>query len=396
MAISQITEYDKCCGCSVCESICPKHCITMVPNNEGFLYPKINKENCIECQLCIKTCPINKSPYNLNEDFNQKVYACKNKDIKALRRSSSGGVFFELAQYVLTKKGIVFGVIYKDKTTIFTTAETYEELLPMLGSKYVQSNKRFIWPKVKQELKNDRLVLFTGTPCEIGALKNFLKRDYENLICAEVMCMGVPSPIVFSKHLDDLEKKYHSRITQINCRSKEYGAFTHSLTLKFENGKKYFRAQYAEPFIKNFHSRLFLRKSCHNCSYKKEHRDSDITMADFWGIENTNIPILEKDGVSMIIIHSQKGEDIFNLIKDKFEYYPTTMEVAKKHQPMMTQSCTPSSLREQFFEELKQKPDKSFAQIINKYNPITAKDVLRSKLKELRWLRNIIQNNKQK
>lgn len=394
MAISEITDAKKCCGCGVCESVCPKNCITMKANDEGFLYPVIDGTNCIECGLCIKSCPINVCPESANKDFEREVYACRNKNSEIRYKSSSGGFFYELAKYVLDQNGIVFGVIYKELKAIYAFAETEEELIPMLGSKYVQSYKNGIWSRIKKEVLSGRKVLFSGTPCEVGALRSYLKRDYDNLICVDFICMGTPSPAMFTWHLRDLEKKYKSKITSMSCRSKKYGAYTHSLLLDFENGKQYFRAQYAEPYIKSFHSRLYLRKSCHDCSYKKEKRESDFTMADFWGLQFSGIPMSVDGGVSMLIVQSEKAKKILDLLKSKFEMYPTTMEIALKMQPMMTSSCSPEERREEFFNDCKINSNKKFSQVINKYIPVTAKDILRSRLKQVDFLRNLVQKNR--
>lgn len=320
MAISQITEFDKCCGCGVCESVCPRNCIKMVFNNEGFLYPQINAQECIECKLCIKSCPINFSPDSSNVLYKREAYACKNTNKEILYKSSSGGVFYEISKYVLNNNGVVFGVIYKDKEAIYAMAESEDEVMPMLGSKYVQSN--------------------------------------------------------------------------LSCRSKEYGANTHSLTLYFKNGKKYFRPQFAEPYIKSFHSRLYMRKSCHQCAYKKELRESDFTMADFWGIDKLKLPISKEGGISMLIIQSSKAKRIFEEIKNHFEIYPTSMDIAKEVQPMMISSCSASPKRDLFFQQFNSRSDERFSEIINDFIPITRLEKLRSCMKRVKVLRIVVQSIK--
>lgn len=394
MAISQITEIDKCCGCGVCESVCPRNCIKMAFDNEGFLYPQINAQECVECKLCIKSCPINFCPDSSNVLYKREVYACKNTNKEILYKSSSGGVFYEISKYVLNNNGVVFGVIYKDKEAIYAMAENEDELMPMLGSKYVQSNKYNIWPNVKRQLKTGKLVLFSGTPCEIGALRGYLRKDYDNLICVDFICMGTPSPAVFQRHLRDLEDQYGAEITSLSCRSKEYGANTHSLTLEFKNGKKYFRPQFAEPYIKSFHSRLYMRKSCHQCAYKKELRESDFTMADFWGIDKLKLPISKEGGISMLIIQSSKAKRIFEEIKNHFEIYPTSMDIAKEVQPMMISSCSASPKRDLFFQQFNSRSDERFSEIINDFIPITKLEKLRSCLKRVKVLRIVVQSIK--
>lgn len=397
MAISQITDLEKCCGCSVCADICPKSSITMQTNNEGFLYPVINPATCIECNICQKYCSVNTCSNTLQDHltFEQEVYACRNVSNEILMKSSSGGVFYELAKLTLAKGGVVYGADFDVQHVVrHIKISTLADVDRLLGSKYVQSDKRGIWKDVHNELLTGHNVLFCGTPCEIGALRNFLRKDYENLLCVDFICMGTPSPEVWRRHITDIETYYKEKAETISFRTKKYGAYTHSLSLSFPSGRKYWRPQFAEPYVKAFHSRLYLRKSCHKCSYKKIHRDSDITMADFWGIQNTDIPIQTDKGVSMLIIQSPKGKAEFDKVKCYFELYKTTIEVAKQVQPMMVSSCKADPKRSEFFEDFISNPNEKLARIISKYVSITIYEVLRSKLKQIDFLRRIVQKYK--
>ncbi|NDV66989.1 Coenzyme F420 hydrogenase/dehydrogenase, beta subunit C-terminal domain [Bacteroides sp. 224] len=396
MAILKITDKIKCCGCGICSAICPQKCIEMRPSTEGFLYPNIDISKCTECSLCKNICPTNSCLPNRNIHFPVKVYACKNKNKSILSMSSSGAFFYEIGKWVIEKGGCVFGVKFDDNMkAIHAKAENINELKTFLGSKYVQSDKDSIWLSVKNELKKKRLVLFSGTPCEIGALRNYLQKDYENLILIDFICMGVPSPMILRKHLDDIEKKYKSKIATLSFRSKKYGANSHSLSIKFSNGKEYFRALYAEPYIKSFHSCISLRESCHNCCYKKSHRESDITMADFWGINTTNIKLSITNGISMIIIHSPTGKIIFDNIASCFDYEQSSIDVAQSVQPMLTSSCNPSKDRNAFFEDFNQRKNhQSFKEISHKYVPISKQNIMRSKIKEIGFIRQFIQKTK--
>lgn len=388
MAIERITNVDKCCGCSICSTICPTHSIKMEYNNEGFLYPVIDPEKCIECRLCIKKCPINSKPIPFEQTYKSTAFACENKNDKILEKSSSGGFFYEISKLVLDKGGVVFGAAFMfDQEVKHVKVETIDSLEMLMGSKYVQSVKENIWEDVKKELLTQRLVLFSGTPCEVGALMNFLGKSYENLLSIDFICMGVPSPLVYKKHLRELKSKYKSEIKFLTFRTKKYGAFTHSLYVKFQNNRKYFRTQFAEPYVKGFHARLFLRSSCHSCSFKQEHRVSDITMADFWGLNRTNIPLNREKGVSMIIVQSSKGKAFFNLIKSNFKCFSTDMETVKNFQLMYTKSCDPSPHRASFFSDMNQLKDEKLDEIIKRYCPIKFKDLFRSKLKQYKILR---------
>lgn len=395
MAISYITEKEKCCGCGICESICPQDCITMRPDEEGFLRPVIKHKNCIECGACQKSCPTNSIPQTSHSNDESLVFACKNKDREILYKSSSGGFFYEIARQIISEEGIVFGaVIDSCKEVKHVGATSLEEVLPMMGSKYVQSNTAGIWPRVKAELQTGRLVLFSGTPCQVGALLSYLGKDYDNLVCIDFICMGVPSPLVFHRHIIDLENKFGSKAEHIDFRPKKYAALALALQIDFANGKKYFRAQYAEPFVKSFYSRVYLRPSCHCCAYKRAHRESDITMSDFRGLEQTGLLMTLRGGLSMIMLHSAKGREFFDRIKERFDYEQTTEAMAIKIQPMLTRSCTASPYREAFFLRFNESTQETFANIINKYEAISRKDILRSKLKEVDWIRHLIQRCK--
>lgn len=391
MAITEITTYLKCCGCGVCATVCPKHCISMHYNEEGFLYPYIDKDLCIECKLCQKSCPTNNSTNITDNNITPKVFACVNKNINILKNSSSGGVFFNLANYIITNGGVVYGASFDlDNMVKHIRINSIGELPLLMGSKYVQSNTTHIWNQIKTDLDSGHNVLFSGTPCEVGALKKFLKHDYVNLFCIDLICMGTPSPGVWKRHISDIEKKYHSRATFATFRNKQYGANAHSLFIKFNNGKLYWRPIYAEPYVKAFHSRLFLRPSCHNCSYKGTNRVSDITLADFWGIETTNISIDHSNGISMVIIHSQKGIDLFSKNKEQFYYQETTIETAQRVQPMLTTSCEPNGNRNAFFKSFKDNPNIPFSKIVNKFQKITVADKIRYRLKKkTNWLRTL-------
>lgn len=322
--INIISDKD-CCGCRACENICPKKAITMIENKEGFLYPQIDKSKCINCGLCKKVCPlINKvnKPDFLNENI---CYSAKNKNIKALENSSSGGMFWVLAKYVLDNGGLVVGAeMTKDHIVQHCIIDNESDLLKLMGSKYVSSNTNDVFSKIKKELDKKRLVLFSGVPCQVAGLTNFLIKNYDNLITVDIVCHGVPSQKLFTKYVEYLEDKYKGKLLDYKFRSKEasdWGSFN-GLAKFSKNGKiitKKINADF-DPYYHNFLKGKNYRESCYECKFANKNRISDITIADFWGIEKTNPEFLDKKGVSAVIINTEKGKKIFDIIKENIIY----------------------------------------------------------------------------
>lgn len=314
-----------CCGCRACENICPKKAITMIENKEGFLYPQIDKSKCINCGLCKKVCPlINKvnKPDFLNENI---CYSAKNKNIKALENSSSGGMFWVLAKYVLDNGGLVVGAeMTKDHIVQHCIIDNESDLSKLMGSKYVSSNTNDVFSKIKKELDKKRLVLFSGVPCQVAGLTNFLIKNYDNLITVDIVCHGVPSQKLFTKYVEYLEDKYKGKLLDYKFRSKEasdWGSFN-GLAKFSKNGKiitKKINADF-DPYYHNFLKGKNYRESCYECKFANKNRISDITIADFWGIEKTNPEFLDKKGVSAVIINTEKGKKIFDIIKENIIY----------------------------------------------------------------------------
>lgn len=314
-----------CCGCRACENICPKKAITMIENKEGFLYPQIDKSKCINCGLCKKVCPlINKvnKPDFLNENI---CYSAKNKNVKALENSSSGGMFWVLAKYVLDNGGLVVGAeMTKDHIVQHCIIDNESDLSKLMGSKYVSSNTNDVFSKIKKELDKKRLVLFSGVPCQVAGLTNFLIKNYDNLITVDIVCHGVPSQKLFTKYVEYLEDKYKGKLLDYKFRSKEasdWGSFN-GLAKFSKNGKiitKKINADF-DPYYHNFLKGKNYRESCYECKFANKKRISDITIADFWGIEKTNPEFLDKKGVSAVIINTEKGKKIFDIIKENIIY----------------------------------------------------------------------------
>lgn len=309
---------ENCTGCFACYSICPKQAITMEQDEKGFKYPVINKEKCIDCGMCKKTCPIiNKKKEPIEE---QKVYAVKNKDLNTRLSSSSGGVFIEIARHIVDKNGCVFGAVYDEENNVkHIKVENIQDINLLKTSKYVQSDINNTYKEVKDELMKDRYVLFSGTPCQIaGLLKTLNNINQDKLITCDIVCHGVPSPRVFKDYKKILEKKYESKIKSINFRHKNENA-PQNFCVEFEQGKKYIKKLSKDIYYKLFIKNFILRENCFDCKYSNMDRVSDITLGDFWGIDKSIRNFNDNKGVSLVILNTFKGKDIFEKIHNKFE-----------------------------------------------------------------------------
>ena len=323
-----IKEKKNCCGCEACVQRCPKSCITMREDNEGFLYPEIDKDICIDCGLCEKVCPV------INQAEERKplaVYAAKHKDEQIRMASSSGGAFTAIAESVIDEGGVVFGAKFnQDWNVVHSYTETKEGLGAFRGSKYVQSRIGESYKEAESFLKAGRKVLFSGTPCQIAGLKRFLRKEYDNLLTVDFICHGVPSPGVWREYLKEetarqcseknsvLQRPIHERnafIEGISFRDKRLGwkKFSFALALSTTNGSGAKNTVLlSEPlnkniFLRGFLADLYLRPSCHACPSKSLKSGSDITIGDFWGVQNVMPEIDDDKGVSVVMVNSEKA-----------------------------------------------------------------------------------------
>lgn len=362
--MEKIVEKKKCCGCYACINTCPRNAIIMEENKDGFFYPKIDQKKCINCGLCKKNCPV----LNCKKDVEHKVraFACYNNNENDRLNSSSGGIFILLAKEIIKKNGIVFGAAFDDNLELnHFSVENNKELDKLMGSKYVQSKIGYSYKKAKKALDDGKYVLFTGTPCQIEGLKSFLKKDYENLFTQDIICHGVPSPKVLKKYIKYQEDLHGEKLKNIMFRNKDRGWTLFRTKLLFDT-KEFSDIHTNDLFMKSFLSNLSLRDSCYNCSFKKKYRLSDITLADYWGI-NKNHPELNDDkGISLVLINSEKGNELFKLISDKIVYTETNFEKAIKHNSAMLNSPLQPNNKENFFNNLDLLP---FDELVKKNVP---------------------------
>lgn len=340
-----IKDKSKCSGCHSCYNICPKQCITMKEDQEGFWYPELDVEQCIDCGLCEKRCPI------LNDmkiDNQPQAYACYNKDESIRKESSSGGVFTLLASLVIEKGGIVYGASFNNENMVeHIEIDNVNDLNKLRGSKYVQSKIGNTYSRVKDYLNQGRLVYFSGTPCQIDGLLAFLNKRYDNLILQDIVCHGVPSPKVWKKYLEQFNIEEDAKIS---FRDKSTGWDSYSFTI--DQKEKFTQLSSQNEYMKVFLKDLCLRPSCYDCHSKSLHRNSDITLADFWGIKNICPELYDNKGTSLVFINSKKGKELFENIKQDIEYKEVNIEEASKYNPSSYKSVPVPDKRNKYMENI--------------------------------------------
>ena len=345
-----ITDKSKCSGCGSCMNACPKNAIIMQYDSEGFSYPQVDRNNCIDCSLCDKVCPvITKSDY---DEQLKLAYAVKTTDEQARRKSTSGGIAYSLASFVLDNGGVVFGVGYeKEMKVSHMMVDNKDDLVKLQGSKYVQSDTKDTYKQAKELLDSGVLVLYTGSACQIEGLHSYLRKDYDNLITQDFICHGVPSVGLWDKYLKETA---FCKATDIVFRDKSKGWETKSEFVVKKGEKVIFK----EPFYLNQYYYFFaqnysLRHICYECPFKSGYRRSDITVADLWGIAKL-LPEGSYDdkGTSLTIINSKKGKQIFEKIQDRVWVKEISYDKAIENNMMALKSVKKPSTREAFFEDI--------------------------------------------
>lgn len=346
-----ITDKKNCCGCSACASACPKQCIIMKSDNEGFLYPCVNKDICIDCGLCEKVCnELHPSPQRKP----LQVLAAINKDEEIRLKSSSGGIFYILAEMTFSEGGAVFGARFDENwQVIIDYAETMTGVEAFMGSKYVQARIENAYKDAKRFLIEGRKVLFSGTPCQVAGLKQFLRKEYDNLLTVDFICHGTPSPRVWEMYLDEVVSSCKS-VESISFRNKSNGWKHLHFSVEYNpttNTTSLLSSASHNQYMKAFLADLTLRPSCSFCSAKSGSSNSDITIADFWGIWNVNPEMYDNKGTSMIFINTDKGRQA--LPSEEFvKYSDSDYEIALKYNKACAVSVAPNPKREQFFAQL--------------------------------------------
>lgn len=384
-----IKSKESCCGCTACMNACPKKCISMKEDEEGFKYPHIDKSKCIRCGLCERTCPIIKQI--ISNEKNHKAYAIRSKEKEILSTSTSGGFFTDLANYVFDNNGVVVGASYENGIVkhILIDSKERELLYKLRGSKYVQSELGSVFTSIKEYLVKGRIVCFSGTPCQVNGLLKYLNKKYDNLITVDVICHGVPSPKLFKKYIEYQESKYNSKIKELNFRNKTYGYHSGTMKIVFENNKNYCGSARTDYMLKSFFSEISSRPSCYSCKFKCDNHPSDFTIFDCWNAKRLVATLDDDDrGYTNLFVNTQKGEEVFSIIKNKYYYYVVDKEKAIKYDGIMVRnSAKPNKNRNLFYPSLN---EKGLDRTINELIPITKKDYFVEKAKKVLYKLGIL------
>lgn len=379
MAINVIDKI-KCTGCCACMNSCPTAAIKMEMDEAGFRYPKVDTNLCINCGVCERVCPIDKEQQTV--DSSPEVYAAWSMNPEVRFKSTSGGMFSELAYAVLQLGGVVAGAVYRsDNLVEHVIVADAKGIDRLRQSKYLQSEIGDVYKQIKTYLGDGVYVMFVGSPCQVAGLKSFLRKDYEKLITVDFICRGMNSPKAYRYWLNDLEERYNSKVTNVWFKYKKHGwkESPRCTKVTFENGKECILDADKNSFMRGYlDGNLYLRPSCSDCQFKGIARRSDITLADFWSIPKK----LDDDkGTSMVLINSEKGRNLFGKIKDKVFYYQRSFEEVSKGNVCFRESAVINPKGEEFLGRL---GEKKFDHLVREYAPISLKKGIRRELSRIK------------
>lgn len=364
----QITNKIDCCGCNACGDICNKDAISFKTDNEGFWYPEVDMDKCVDCGLCEKVCPVINAKELKKNDLPQSIcYAAEHKNLEVVFDSTSGGLFSALADIIYKEEGYVGGAVFNEDFSVSHFISNSKSDLPRLrSSKYLQSNLEGFFVKVRDIVKEGVPVLVCGGPCQMAALRAFLRKDYPNLIIADYICRGINSPKVWRKYLDSFEERYGSKVVYCKAKSKEYGWRNLTQKVILENGKAYYETRSQSNFTRGYlKTGVYCRPSCYDCKFKGYPRIADFTLADFWGIEKVDSSMEKNLGTSLVMVNSKKGEEFFEKVKKKINYIEVPFESIEAGNRSLNKSLEPCKIdRDQFFSDLEKM---SFLELAKKY-----------------------------
>lgn len=372
-------DYEKCTGCGACVQRCPKRCISWTQREFGFRYPQIEKDACVNCGLCEKVCPTDKA---LEVPVEQKVYAAVHKDTEVLAKSTSGGAFTAIADAIFAQGGIVYGAAMLDDMQVKHIRTTgKDDFEGLRSSKYLQSDTGTTYQMVEQDLKQGKFVLYSGTPCQIDGLKNFLGKDYETLYTVDIVCHGVGSQAYFDKYMDFARERY-GKIKALRFRSKEYAGWSCGGVVVVDSSDCLKKIPYRD--FDNYYYSYFLsgdiyRKSCYSCKYANTNRVGDFTLGDYWGVEALNLPLQTENGCSLLLVNNQHAMQLLDEI-ESLDRVETTVEQAAHCNKQLN---APSKLMDSRQNRIGEYESMSGQQIQKEYLKNHRKTVVKGQLKAL-------------
>ncbi|WP_276520475.1 Coenzyme F420 hydrogenase/dehydrogenase, beta subunit C-terminal domain [Acetobacterium wieringae] len=347
-------EKNKCTGCGVCENVCPKGNISMESDSEGFLYPEIDVINCISCEMCVTHCPVI-NPLESTEKLKElKAYAAWSRNKEIRYNSTSGGIFSELAHMIILQGGYVAGAIYDENLLVHHhISNCKDDIIKLRQSKYVQSKTGKIYARIKKILDDGKLAMFVGSPCQVSGLNRFLDKEYKNLLTCDFICRGANSPKAYLKYLLSLENKFGSKVERVWFKNKKNGWNKFCTKIEFENGQEYYADRYTDPYMKGYLKyNLFIRPSCSQCQFKGLPRYSDITLADYWGVNLRDENVDIEQGISLIIINTKNGKANYDLLIKRIFRKESDLTDALKNNQCANVSIKHGIYRDKFFEEI--------------------------------------------
>lgn len=344
---SNVSELEKhlCCGCGACVHNCKFQCISMKQDEEGFYYPSVDLNTCVSCRACVHNCP---SLKGRKSSKNYTTYICKNKSLQQRKAASSGGVFLPLASELIKRNGYVAGAVMEDLHCMHKLEKTLDTCMKFCGSKYVQSSLGDLFPQIKNLLEASTPVLFSGSPCQVAGLKEYLNIEYPHLFCVDFLCHGVPSPGVFARYIEEQQRKYGGSLQNVAFRHKgKAWSRASSMQYTLTDGNIVFEQD--DLFLLGFMSNLYLRPSCHACSFNKLRSGSDITIADYWGARTRHADFYDKHGISLVLLKTEKGKELFKSASSCFDYREADIGHAAKFQHNLFSSSKQNPRRADFF-----------------------------------------------
>ena len=376
MNITEINNFkSKCTGCSACFNVCPSKSISLVRNEEGFFFPEVNEKLCSDCGECVSACQIS-DVFACEKQEMDLIYAFQAKDVDLLINATSGGLFPVIAKKVLSDGGVVFGAAYNENMSVEHIGITrIEDINKLNGSKYVQSDTCNAFNQAKIFLEMDKKVLFSGTPCQINGLKAFLGKEYSNLITVDVICYGVPSETFFKKYIEIVEEKESAKVIDFKFRDKKKYGWSHTVVITFEkpNGKVYSKIygnEYNNLWYRAWKHCDCLRESCYSCDLVSDKRVADLTIGNFWGIDEVSQSFDSARGVSLLTINNPALKYLIEFLEQQGVLEEQTCEMIDKYQHGLKQNKERTDKRDSFYIYL----NEGYMNMINNLYPIQIKD----------------------